>query len=280
MVQVHRGKPKVHIPSGDEFSRINRTLKENQLITVCAEARCPNQHECWNLGTATFMILGDTCTRSCAFCNVKTGRPAPPDPDEPGRVADAVMEMGIRHAVITSVDRDDLPDGGAEQFAELIRQIRQRDPRITIELLIPDFKGDPDALEIVMRERPDVLNHNVETVPDLYRKVRPQGNYQQSLTLLQRVADYGLYAKSGLMVGLGETENQVKFLLDDLLAHGCKFATIGQYLQPSRNHLPVARYVSDEEFARYEQYGRETGFHRFQSGPLVRSSYHAVDFRS
>ena len=269
-------KPRVRLPAGSRFSEINHLLRSRQLITVCEEAKCPNRHECWNLGTATFMILGDTCSRSCGFCNVKTGRPGVVDEEEPRRVAAAVAEMGIRHAVITSVNRDELPDGGAHVFAACIEEIRRSTPEVTVEVLIPDYLDA--ALDLVLAARPAVLNHNVETVPRLYRRVRPQARYQRSLEVLRQASTRGAYTKSGLMVGLGEEEDEVMRVLEDLRSVGCRFVTIGQYLQPSKRHLPVDRYVDAEEFRRYARQARRLGFQRVQSGPLVRSSYHAADF--
>lgn len=272
------GKPewlKVRIPAGEEFARLKRLMRAQHLHTVCEEARCPNVAECWNAGTATFMILGDVCTRSCGFCNVKTGRPTWLDRDEPRRVAEAIRSMRVRHAVITSVNRDELPDGGAEMFAETIRQVRALNPSITIEVLIPDFRGERWALEIVLRERPDILNHNTETVPRLYRTVRPQAKYDRSLQVIRWSKEAGMLTKSGIMVGLGETPDEVLKVMEDLRGAGCDIMTIGQYLQPSAEHVPVDRYVSLEEFALYKQRGIEMGFLEVESGPLVRSSYHA-----
>ncbi len=266
---------KVRIPAGEEFARLKNLMRGQNLHTVCEEARCPNVAECWNAGTATFMILGDVCTRSCGFCNVKTGRPTWLDKDEPRRVAEAIRAMGVRHAVITSVNRDELPDGGAEMFAETIRQARAMNPGITIEVLIPDFQGERWALEIVLNERPDILNHNTETVPRLYRKVRPQAKYERSLQVIRWSKEAGMVTKSGIMVGLGETADEVLCVMKDLRAAGCDIMTIGQYLQPTTAHLPVDRYVSLEEFARYKLEGLAMGFVQVESGPLVRSSYHA-----
>jgi len=268
---------KVRLPSGEGVQQVGRLLRDKRLVTVCEEARCPNLHECWTKGTATFMILGDTCTRSCGFCNVKTGRPGTVDWDEPDRVVEAAERMGLKHVVVTSVDRDELPDKGAGLFALVIRKLKQRLPGIVVEVLIPDFKGDPACLRLVLAESPDVLNHNVETVPRLYREVRPQAGYQQSLTLLKRAADAGFTTKSGLMVGLGEEDDEVLRTLDDLRAHDCRFVTIGQYLQPTKGHLPVKRYVHPDLFAAWADYARSIGIDRAQFGPLVRSSYHAEE---
>jgi lipoic acid synthetase len=246
------------------------------LHTVCEEARCPNIGECWNSGTATFMILGDVCTRACGFCAVKTGLPArPPDPAEPGRVADAVARMGLQHAVITSVNRDDQRDGGAAIFAACIREIRARVPACAVEVLIPDFKGDWSALQAVIDARPDVLNHNTETVPRLYRRVRPGARFERSLELLRRSKEAGLLTKSGIMVGLGEEWEEVEETLRAIRSAGTDVLTVGQYLRPSRDHLPLERYWTPEEFDRIREIGLALGYRHVESGPLVRSSYHA-----
>ncbi len=267
---------KAKIPAGESYNRLHGIMRTHRLHTVCEEARCPNLGECWEAGTATFMILGDTCTRSCGFCAVKTGRPEYGlDWDEPRRVAEAVTMMNIRHAVITSVNRDERRDGGAPIFAETIRLIRERKPGCTIEVLIPDFKGHEDALKIVVDARPDILNHNLETVPSLYRRVRPQANYRQSLQVLERSKKAGLLTKTGIMVGIGETKEQVLGVLQDCRASEVDVLTIGQYLQPTKEHLPIDRYVHPEEFAEYKRMGMEMGFRHVESGPLVRSSYHA-----
>jgi lipoic acid synthetase len=266
---------KVRIPSGEEFARLRQLITGQQLHTVCEEARCPNMAECWNAGTATFMILGDVCTRSCGFCNVKTGRPTWLDRKEPYRVAEAIQAMGVKHAVITSVNRDELPDGGAEIFAETIRQARRVNPNITIEVLIPDFQGVKWALELVLNEKPDILNHNTETVPRLYRRVRPQAKYERSLQVITWSKEAGMTTKSGLMLGLGETPDEVLQVMSDLQRAGCDVLTLGQYLQPTKEHLPVERFVHPDEFAVYKSRGIEMGFTHVESGPLVRSSYHA-----
>ncbi|MBX2990343.1 MAG: lipoyl synthase [Bacteroidetes bacterium] len=266
---------KIKIPSGEEYARLKNLIAGHKLHTVCEEARCPNMSECWNAGTATFMILGDVCTRSCGFCNVKTGRPTWLDKEEPARVADAIRIMGVKHAVITSVNRDELPDGGAEIFAETIRQARKVNPEITIEVLIPDFQGEKWALEIVLAEKPDILNHNTETVPRLYRKVRRQAKYERSLQIIKWSKEAGMATKSGIMVGLGETVDEVLEVMSDLYASGCDIMTIGQYLQPTREHLTVDRFIALDEFAMYKTRGKEMGFKHVESGPLVRSSYHA-----
>ncbi len=269
-------KPRVRLPAGPEVARLRRLLRQRQLHTVCEEARCPNLHECWSRGTATFLILGDRCTRSCRFCNVASATPLPPDPGEAERVAAAVAAMSIRHVVITSVTRDDLPDGGAGHFAALLRTLQERFPDLTTEVLIPDFQGSATALATVLDARPDVLNHNVETVPSLYARVRPQADYTRSLQLLARAVAAGFFTKSGLMVGLGERETEVMQLLTELREVGCRAVTIGQYLQPRSDKLPVARYVEPVEFERYAARAREIGFQQVQAAPLVRSSYHAA----
>ena len=271
---------KVRLPSGEGYTKTKNIVKEFELNTVCEDARCPNMAECWGNGTATFMILGDICTRSCGFCNVKTGKPVGLDFDEPRRVARAIEAMGIDYAVITSVNRDELPDGGASIFAETIKQIRKRSPQCTVEVLIPDFKGDHEALLTLLKANPDVLNHNIETVARLYSKVRPQANYNQSLELIQRAKKEGAVTKSGMMVGLGERADEVLRVMEDLKSYGCDIATIGQYLQPSKKHLPVDRFVHPIEFAEYKAYGYVLGFNIVESGPLVRSSYHAENARA
>ena len=268
---------RVRVPGGENFARLNSLMRNHQLHTVCEEARCPNMAECWNSGTATFMILGDTCTRSCGFCAVKTGRPVTLDLNEPYRVADAIRIMGVRHAVITSVNRDELPDGGATIFGETIRQARLVNPEITIEVLIPDFRGVAWALDLIIDTKPDILNHNTETVPRLYKIVRPQAKYERSLELLKRAKEKGMVTKSGLMLGLGEKIDEVASVMSDLRKVGCDILTLGQYLQPSKDHLPVDRYVHPDEFLALKDRGMELGFEHVESGPLVRSSYHAGD---
>ena len=268
---------KAKVPGGENYSALKTLIDSRALHTVCQEARCPNMGECWNSGTATFMILGDTCTRSCGFCAVKTGRPVFLDKDEPRRVAEAVAAMKLRHAVITSVNRDELYDGGAQIFAETIREIRSRLPECRIEVLIPDFQGTEAALNIVLDAQPDILNHNTETVPRLYKTVRPQAHYNRSLELLHRAKEKGFLTKSGLMVGLGETMDEVVDTMSDLREVRCDILTIGQYLQPTKEHLPVERYVHPEEFAALKRTGLRMGFRYVESGPLVRSSYHAAE---
>lgn len=266
---------KIKVPLGTTFSEVRRLVDEQRLNTVCEDARCPNMAECWNRGTATFMILGDICTRSCGFCSVKTGRPLLLDTDEPRRVAEAVERMGLRHAVITSVNRDELRDGGSAIFAATIRAIRDRLPACKIEVLTPDFQGKRDAIQTVIDARPDIFNHNIETVPRLYRRVRPQAKYQRSLDLLQMCRRQGLVTKTGIMLGLGEEHDEVLQVMKDLRAIDVDIMTLGQYLQPTKQHLPVERYVSPEEFAEWKRIGLGLGFSHVESGPLVRSSYHA-----
>jgi lipoic acid synthetase len=266
---------KVRIPSGENYGRLKSLIDEHRLNTVCEEARCPNMGECWNAGTATFMILGDVCTRSCGFCAVKTGRPVGLDLDEPARVADAIRIMGVRHAVITSVNRDELRDGGAAIFAETIRLARLASPAISIEVLIPDFRGVTEALDVVIDAHPDILNHNTETVPRLYADVRPQARYRRSLDVIAYSRQRGMVTKSGLMLGLGETVEEVLAVMRDLRASGCDILTLGQYLQPTKDHVPVARFVTPGEFSGLRNEGLSMGFRHVESGPLVRSSYHA-----
>ncbi len=266
---------KVRAPGGEDYARLKGMMRSKALHTVCEEARCPNITECWNAGTATFMIHGDTCTRSCGFCAVKTGRPLPVDWDEPRRVAEAVKAMDLTHAVITSVNRDELKDGGSEIWAETIRAVRSASPSTTIEVLIPDFKGNMDNLHRVIAEKPDLLNHNTETVPRLYKRVRPQGRYQWTLDVLAESKRQGMRTKTGIMLGLGETPDEVFSVMQDLVAINVDVLTLGQYLQPTKNHLPVDRYVHPSEFQRYKEVGEEMGFNHVESGPLVRSSYHA-----
>jgi lipoic acid synthetase len=269
---------RVRLPGGENYAELKGIMRGLELHTVCEEARCPNIGECWNARTATFMILGDTCTRACGFCAVKTGRPGVLDLGEPARVADAVERMGLKHAVITSVNRDELEDGGASIFAGTIRQIRKRIPACGIEVLIPDFMGDEAALTAVMRARPDILNHNIETVPRLYPQVRPKGRYQRSLELLRRAKriDATVFSKSGIMLGLGEDLDEVMQVFRDLRAHDVEILTVGQYLRPTANHLPIARYVPPDEFAMLKTEALKLGFRHVESGPLVRSSYHAA----
>ncbi len=266
---------KVKVERGPHYQELKRIVQGMDLHTVCEEARCPNIWECWNRRTATFMILGDVCTRSCGFCAVKTGRPTELDLAEPDRVAEAVKTLGLRHAVITSVNRDELEDGGAEVFARTIRRIREVLPDCRIEVLIPDFKGCERALNTVLDARPDILNHNTETVPRLYSVVRPQARYDRSLELLGRAKERNAVTKTGLMLGLGETLDEVRRVMSDLREAGCDILTLGQYLQPTLSHLPVVRFYPPELFGRLKEEGMALGFGHVESGPLVRSSYHA-----
>ena len=279
-VPIDRQRPewlKVRLPMGPQVEELRRLMRAKSLHTVCEEAHCPNMAECWSAGTATFMILGDTCTRSCGFCAVKTGRPLALDADEPGHVGDAVARMGIKHAVVTSVNRDELPDGGAAVFAETIAQIRRRSPGTTVEVLIPDFRGVVEALDAILEARPEVLAHNVETVERLYPRVRPQAVYSRSLEVLRRTKERApdLVCKTGIMLGLGETEDEVLETLRDIRAQATDVVTIGQYLRPSPVHLPIERYWTPAEFAALREAGMAMGFKHIESGPLVRSSYHA-----
>ncbi len=266
------------LASDRRFFTTSALLNEQGLSTVCKEANCPNRQECFSSGTATFLILGETCTRNCRFCNIHPGQTAAPSPDEPERVAKAAQTLGLRHVVITSVTRDDLEDGGADHFARTIAAVRSALPTSSIEVLIPDFQGDEAALRTVMTAAPDIINHNVETHPALYSRVRPQARYEQSLELLRRVHAAGGVAKSGLMVGLGETDDQVRQVVDDLHAAGCSIITIGQYLPPSKDHHPLDRYVTPEQFDAYAAYGKSLGIKHVFSAPLVRSSYQAGSF--
>jgi lipoic acid synthetase len=265
---------------GERYQNLKRIMRTLELHTVCESARCPNMGECWEHGTATFMILGDVCTRSCGFCAVPSGKPVgPPDEQEPLRVAEAAARMGLRYAVVTSVNRDDQPDGGARMFARTIEEIRNRVPGCKVEVLIPDFRGDWRALDTVLAAKPDILNHNTETVPRLYRQVRKGALYQRSLALLRRAKDThpDVPTKTGLMLGLGEDRDEVLATMQDLAAQGTDVLTLGQYLQPTREHLPVIRFVHPDEFAEYKVRGRHMGFRHVESGPLVRSSYHAFE---
>lgn len=268
---------RVRAPGPGAFGETARLVRGNGLHTVCEEASCPNIGECWAQKHATFLIMGDTCTRACSFCNVKTGLPGALDPDEPQKVADATANLGLKHVVVTSVDRDDLADGGAEHFARTIRAIRARNPGTTIEVLTPDFLRKDGALEIVVEAAPDVFNHNLETVPSLYLPVRPGARYFHSLRILQRVKELNprMFTKSGIMVGLGEERNEVLQVMDDLRSAEVDFITIGQYLQPSRKHHPVARYVTPDEFTNYASIAKAKGFLMVSSSPLTRSSHHA-----
>lgn len=266
---------KVRYTVNDDFREMRDIVRQNHLHTVCEEAHCPNQGECWRHRTATIMILGDMCTRNCRFCAVQPGMPQPPDLAEPERVARAVSLMGLKYAVITSVTRDDLPDYGAEQWAMTIRAIRRQNPHCKIEILIPDFKGDQTALKTVLAEKPDVLGHNLETVRRLYPLARPQADYSQSLAVLENAKALGAFTKTGIMVGLGETDSEIIELMKDARQVQCEIFTAGQYLQPTGKHLPVERFVTPDEFREIENAGRRLGFRGVLAGPLVRSSYHA-----
>jgi lipoyl synthase len=267
---------RVKLPYGETYKSVQSIIDEYKLHTVCQSARCPNMGECWSAGTATFMILGNVCTRSCGFCAIMTGRPdAGLDYDEPRRVAEAARLMNLKHVVVTSVNRDERRDGGAPIFAGTINEVRRQVPGCTVEVLIPDFRGIWDALDIVIEARPDLMNHNMETVPRLYRRVRPQADYQRSLDVLERSKKAGLRTKSGIMVGLGETDEEVVALMKDFVTIGLDVMTIGQYLQPTRMHLPVEDFVHPDKFRWYKEQGEALGIGHVESGPLVRSSYHA-----
>jgi lipoic acid synthetase len=271
---------KVKFFGGPNYQDLKGIMRTLGLHTVCESARCPNMGECWEHRTATFMILGNVCTRACGFCAVPSGKPlGPPEEDEPDRVAEAVAKMGLRYAVVTSVNRDDEPDGGAAIFARTITEIRRRVPGCRVEVLIPDFRGVWTALETVLSARPDVLNHNTETVPRLYRQVRKGALYERSLELLRRAKEFApeIPAKTGMMLGLGESREEVLSAMSDLAAQGTDILTLGQYLQPTREHLPIVRYVHPDEFAEYKQLGEQMGFRHVEAGPLVRSSYHAFE---
>jgi lipoic acid synthetase len=270
---------RVRAPMGETYQEVQQLMRAKELHTVCEEAMCPNLGECWGAGTATFLMLGDVCTRTCGFCDIKRGAPSPLDWVEPERIAQAVAQMELKHAVITSVNRDDRRDGGAPIFAMVIRRIRELQPGCSIEVLIPDFKGSVEALRIVMEARPEILNHNVETVPRLFKSVQPQDNYAWAEATLSnaKVLDPEVLTKSGIMLGLGETMDEVKDTMRDLRSWGVDILTIGQYLQPSRQHLPIERYYTPEEFQELRDFGLEIGFQWVESGPLVRSSYHAAE---
>lgn len=266
---------KVKLRQGPDYREIRRIIDERGLHTICEEARCPNMWECWNNRTATFLILGDVCTRRCHYCSVETGKPQNLDLDEPQRVAEAVEALNLRHAVITSVNRDELEDGGAWVFAKTIRLIREKLPACGIEVLIPDFQGNESALKTVLNEKPDILNHNIETVPRLFPAIRPQGKYNRSIQLLKQAKQLGAVTKSGLIAGLGESTEEIHEVMHDLRKVDCDILTIGQYLQPTRAHMPVARFYTPEEFDMLKNEGQALGFKHVESGPLVRSSYHA-----
>lgn len=282
MPKTHLRKPdwlKVKFPAGPNYTRIDRYHRQQGLNSVCRSAACPNQGECWSKGTATFMILGSQCSRHCRFCNVASDQPLPPDPLEPHKVANAIAELQLKHAVLTSVTRDDLPDGGADQFVALVEQIKQLAPDCRIELLIPDLQGDWQALAKIIAAGPTIIGHNIETVPRLYPAVRPEAQYQRSLALLTQVhqRSSAIIVKSGLMLGMGETQTEIEQVMRDLREHGCQILTLGQYLAPSSDHYPVQRYVPPVEFTQLAEFGKELGFEHVESGPLVRSSYHAEE---
>jgi lipoic acid synthetase len=276
-----RRKPdwiRARVPAGEGYERLRDIIATHKLHTVCQEASCPNMGECWNRGTATIMILGDICTRSCGFCNVKTGRPKPVDADEPRRVAESLALMNLRHVVITCVDRDDLDDGGAAIWAETINRVHEMCPQTSVEALVGDFKGDPAALDVVVRSRPEILAHNMETVKRMHPAVRPQADYFRTLRVLKQIKDSGLVSKTGIMVGIGEKDDEVVSLMDDIRSFAdTDIFTIGQYLQPTRNHLPIDRWVTPSQFLSYKKDGLSRGFKVVESGPLVRSSYHAEE---
>ena len=277
-MENNRRKPdwlKIKLPMGDLSRQVQDTIRDNGLHTICTSGRCPNQGECWGCGTATFMIGGDICTRACRYCNVTTGKPLPLDPDEPQRVAEAVKNLKIKHVVLTSVDRDDLPDFGAAHWAAVIRAVKTLNPSVTMEVLIPDFQGRTELIDRVIAEKPEVISHNMETVCRLTPSIRSRATYEGSLKVLRHVAGSGITAKSGIMLGLGETREEILTVMDDLLQAGCRVMTIGQYLRPTLKNVEVQEYVTPETFAEYARIGKEKGFRFVESGPLVRSSYHA-----
>jgi lipoic acid synthetase len=271
---------RVNLGNNRQFSLTGNIVSSQHLHTICQSGRCPNLGECWNRGTATFMIGGDICTRSCKFCNTLSGKPLPLDSAEPLKVAQSIRQLGLKHAVITSVDRDDLPDYGAAHWSETIRQVKMLNPQTTLEVLVPDFRGDRNCLNQVIETRPEIISHNMETVRSLTPVVRSVAKYERSLDVLHQIAESGIAAKSGLMLGLGETENEVLELMDDLLASGCYLLSIGQYLQPSRKHFPVKAYIHPDVFDNYKERAYSMGFKHIESGPRVRSSYHSVNYLS
>jgi lipoic acid synthetase len=278
MALTHREKPdwlKIKLPKGTNYTQVKSLVQKYHLHTICTSGKCPNMGECWAAGTATLMILGDICTRSCKYCATQTGKPLPPDENEPSNVAESIRLMGLKHAVLTSVDRDDLPDKGAGHWVKTIREIKRVNPQITIEVLIPDFDGKPELIMQVVAAKPDIISHNLETVRRLTPLVRSRAKYDVSLGVLQTIAQAGVTPKSGIMLGLGETRAEVLETMDDLLAAGCKVLTIGQYLQPTKMNLPVEEYVHPDVFDEYRKIGLEKGFRFVESAPLVRSSYHA-----
>jgi lipoic acid synthetase len=277
-IPLNRRKPdwlKIKLPKGESYLKVKEILHGQKLNTICESGKCPNLSECWTAGTATFMILGEICTRACRFCNTKTGIPLPVDCEEPQRVAESIRTMHLKHCVITSVDRDDLPDGGSTIWAETILKIRELNPETTIEVLIPDFKGIEQDIDRVIAVKPNIISHNLETVRSLSKQVRPQASYDRSLRVLNHISGSGIVAKSGIMLGLGETETEIFQCMDDLFVNGVSVITLGQYLQPTKAHLPVIDYITPEKFAEYGRIALKKGFRIAESGPLVRSSYHA-----
>lgn len=273
-----RRKPewlKIKLPRGFKTSQVVGLLNEKHLHTICSSGMCPNRAECWGAGTATFMIGGNVCTRNCRFCNVATGRPLPLNPTEINDIVDSVKKLGLKHVVITSVDRDDLPDCGANHWAAMIRALKKECPEVTMEVLIPDFQGKTELLDIVLDEKPDIISHNLETVRRLTPSVRTFATYDGSLQVLKYLTDKGAKTKSGIMLGLGETEEEILHTMDDLLATGCRIMTVGQYLQPTKDHFPIQDYIHPDKFAEYARIGKEKGFRHIESSPMVRSSYHA-----
>lgn len=264
---------KIRLGDNEGYSHTKHIVEQHGLCTICTSGRCPNQGECWTRGTATFMILGDICTRACRFCNTKTGRPLPPDSDEPQRVAESIRLMKLKYAVLTSVDRDDLPDLGCGHWVETVKKVRELNPDIKVETLIPDFQGKSELIAQIVQVAPDVVSHNMETVRRLTPQVRSAAKYDRSLQVLKQLADAGIVTKSGLMLGLGETEEELLQAMDDLLSVGCRILTLGQYLQPTRQHLEVQAYIHPDDFARYKEIALAKGFEKVASGPLVRSSY-------
>jgi lipoic acid synthetase len=261
--------------SGENYSRVKKMVEANRLNTICTSGNCPNIGECWNAGTATFMILGDICTRACKFCNTRTGKPLPPDNDEPQRLAESIKLLGLKHCVITSVDRDDLPDRGASFWADVIRNIKEKNPEITIETLIPDFDGNPGNIKKVINAGPDVISHNIETVRRLTPLIRTKAKYERSLDVIRYISQENKFSKSGFMLGLGEEENEVYETMDDLVKAGCRILTLGQYLKPSRDHMETVEYITPQKFEEYRKWALNKGFELVESSPLVRSSFHA-----
>ena len=277
-MERHRQLPgwfKMQRASGENYSRVKKLVDNNHLHTICTSGNCPNIGECWNSGTVTFMILGDICTRACKFCNTKTGKPFPPDPEEPQRLGETIKTLKLRHCVITSVDRDDLPDGGASFWAEVINAVKEKNPRTTIEALIPDFDGKPQNIQKITDANPDVISHNIETVRRLTPLIRTKAKYERSLNLIRYISQKGKTAKSGFMLGLGETKEEIFETIDDLFNAGCRILTIGQYLKPSSSDMDVVEYISPERFDEYRESALEKGFDFVESNPLVRSSFHA-----